>query len=107
MKKKRNYDIKVKQTRILLSDYRLLKSLSQATGVSMAEALHRLIEHQAQLPMLDMVAKPIISAKTPVPVTSIRIPVSSPVAKAILGSTNVQLRATVAKGGSSNGAKQV
>ena len=59
MKRQKNYDKKVKQTRILLNDYLALKQMSQVAGVSMAEALHRLIEHQAQLPMLDMAAKPI------------------------------------------------
>ncbi|GAI97466.1 unnamed protein product, partial [marine sediment metagenome] len=51
-------DKKVKLTRILLSDYLVLKRMSQVAGVSMSEALHRLIEHQAQLPLLDMAAKP-------------------------------------------------
>lgn len=51
MKKKRNYDKKVKFTRILLSDYLVLKGFAQRAGISMAQALHRLIEHQAQLPL--------------------------------------------------------
>jgi len=59
MKRQANYDKKVKLTRILLADYLMLKRISQVAGVSMAEALHRLIEHQAQLPLLDMKAKPI------------------------------------------------
>lgn len=59
MKKQKNYDKKVKQTRILLADYLALKRISQVAGVSMSEALHRLIEHQAQLPLLDMAVKPI------------------------------------------------
>jgi len=59
IKAKQRYDAKHKTTRILLSDYLVLKRISQAAGVSMAEALHRLIEHQAQLPMLDMAIKPI------------------------------------------------
>jgi len=59
MKKKRNYDKKVKLTRILLGDYLALKRISQLAGISMAEALHKLIEHQAQLPMLDRSAKPV------------------------------------------------
>ncbi|GAI96654.1 unnamed protein product, partial [marine sediment metagenome] len=42
-KAKKRYDSKWKVTRILLADYRLLKTLSQATGVSMAEALHKII----------------------------------------------------------------
>ncbi|GAI69217.1 unnamed protein product [marine sediment metagenome] len=59
MKRQANYDKKVKVTRILLSDYLVLKRMGQAAGVSMAEALHLLIEHQAQSPMLDMAIKPI------------------------------------------------
>ncbi len=43
MKKKRNYDKKVKLTRILLEDYLLLKGFAQKAGVSMSEALHTII----------------------------------------------------------------
>jgi len=50
----KNYDKRVKQTRILLADYLALKRISQAAGVSMSEALHRLIEHQAQLPLPEL-----------------------------------------------------
>jgi len=57
-KTKKRYDSKYKVTRIHLGDYLTLKRISQLAGVSMAEALHRLIEHQAQLPMLDMAVKP-------------------------------------------------
>jgi len=98
MKKQRNYDRKVKHTRILLADYLVLKGLAQRTGQSMSEALHTIITRDWAMARS---VKPVVSANIPVPVTSIRIPVSAPVAKAILGSTNVQLRATVAKGGSS------
>ena len=74
---KQRYDKKVKNTRILLEDYLVLKRMSQLAGVSMAEALHRLIEHQAQLPMLDMAAKPMSAIATqPVPVTAAK-PMSS------------------------------
>ncbi|MBA7712649.1 hypothetical protein ES703_121632 [subsurface metagenome] len=59
MKKQKNYDKKVRQTRILLSDYLILKSIAQKAGVSMSQALHRLIEHQAQLPLLDRIARPV------------------------------------------------
>jgi len=59
MKKQRNYDKRVKNTRILLSDWLILKRMSQVSGISMSEALHRLIEHQAQLPMIDRLARPI------------------------------------------------
>jgi len=75
---KKRYDGKHKVTRILLADYLVLKRISHAAGVSMAEALHRLIEHQAQLPMLDMAIKPMsamaarsISAVRIAPVTTI------------------------------------
>ncbi len=79
MKRQRNYDKKVKLTRILLSDYLVLKRISQAAGVSMAEALHRLIEHQAQLPMLDMEIKPAPAAQvTDIPMPAIQVaPVTS------------------------------
>ncbi|MBA7682351.1 hypothetical protein ES703_90701 [subsurface metagenome] len=60
MKKQKNYDKKVRNTRILLADYLILKSIAQKAGVSMSQALHRLIEHQAQLPMLDTKAKPVL-----------------------------------------------
>jgi len=67
MKKQKNYDKKVKHTRILLSDYLILKSLAQNAGVSMSQALHRLIEHQAQLPLMTRVAtKPAFRVTTPV-----------------------------------------
>lgn len=66
MKKQRNYDKRVKNTRILLSDWLVLKRMSQAAGISMAEVLHGLIEHQAQLPMLDIEEKPAFTIKAPV-----------------------------------------
>ncbi len=61
---KQRYDSKYKVTRINLGDYLALKRMSQAAGVSMAEALHRLIEHQAQLPLLDMALKPMSAIAT-------------------------------------------
>ncbi len=69
---KKRYDSKWKVTRIHLADYQLLKRMSQAAGVSMAEALHKLIEHQAQLPMLDMAIKPmpVIAAQ---PISAFRV----------------------------------
>jgi hypothetical protein len=45
---KKRYDEKHKLTRILLADYLVLKRMSQAAGVSMAEALHGLIEQEAE-----------------------------------------------------------
>jgi len=43
----KNYDKKVKQTRIFLEDYLRLKGFAQRAGVSMSEALHKLITGQA------------------------------------------------------------
>ena len=60
-KTKQRYDGKHKVTRIHLGDYLALKRISQLAGISMAEALHKLIEHQAQLPLLDMTAKPVVT----------------------------------------------
>ncbi len=39
----KNYDKRVRQTRILLSDYLLLKGFAQKAGVSMSEALHDIL----------------------------------------------------------------
>lgn len=63
-KSHKRYDSKYKVTRIHLGDYLALKRISQAVGISMAEALHRLIEHQAQLPLLDMAAQPMSAIAT-------------------------------------------
>lgn len=43
MKKVRNYDRRVKQTRIFLDDYFVVRGLSRQAGISMAEALHKLL----------------------------------------------------------------
>jgi len=43
MRKQRNYDKRVRLTRVLLNDYLVLKSMSVQAGISMAEALHKLI----------------------------------------------------------------
>jgi len=79
MKRQKSYDKKVKLTRILLSDYLVLKRMSIAAGLSMSEALHRLIEHQAQLPLLDMQVKPAPAAQvTGIPMPTFRVaPVTS------------------------------
>ena len=64
---KKRYDSKHKVTRIFLADYQLLKGWSRQAGISMAEALHRLIEHQAQLPLMTRVAtKPAFPVSAPV-----------------------------------------
>ncbi|MBA7548588.1 hypothetical protein ES705_41049 [subsurface metagenome] len=87
MKRQRNYDKRVKNTRVLLSDWLILKRMSQIAGVSMSEALHRLIEHQAQLPMLDMAVKPMpVTMAMSTPVSAAR---STPVTAARRGSTPI------------------
>lgn len=55
----KNYDKRVKQTRILLADYIIIKGFSQRTGLSMAEALHELL---ALVPE----AKPVTVLKVPI-----------------------------------------
>ncbi len=65
MKKQRNYDKKVKHTRILLSDYLLLKGYADSTGVSMSQALHKLITGQLK-PKPEPKPEP---APIPVPVS--------------------------------------
>lgn len=39
----KGYDKKCKVTRIFLADYQLLKNFSNKAGISMAEALHKLV----------------------------------------------------------------
>ena len=68
----KNYDKKVKQTRILLSDYLLLKGYAQKAGVSMAVALHRLIEHITQLPLPKSEHVAVPHARIPMPTFSIK-----------------------------------
>jgi len=43
MKKQRNYDKRVRQTRVFLDDYFVIRGLSRQAGISMAEALHKLL----------------------------------------------------------------
>ncbi|GAI46549.1 unnamed protein product, partial [marine sediment metagenome] len=62
-------DKKVKLTRILLADYLLLKGYAQQAGVSMAEALHKIITRDWAL------AQSAIKAKAPV-----ALPVTAPIA---------------------------
>ena len=42
----KNYDRRVRNTRILLADYIIIKGFSQRTGLSMAEAIHKLLSRQ-------------------------------------------------------------
>ena len=72
MKKKRDYDKKVKLTRILLADYLLLKGYAQNAGVSMSEALHKIITRDWAMAKRKAepvaVAKPIFIARVKAPV---------------------------------------
>ena len=72
MKKKRNYDKKVKLTRILLADYLLLKGYAQDAGVSMAEALHTIITREWAMAerKARAVAEPVIGLKSRVALRS-------------------------------------
>ncbi|GAH94101.1 unnamed protein product [marine sediment metagenome] len=99
---KQRYDGKHRVTRIFLDDYLRLKGLSQRTGQSMAEALHTIITRDWAMAQS---VKPVTSVRIPVPITTRAH--ALPMAKAVIGSTNVKLRVAVAKGGSSNGFKQV
>ncbi len=73
MKKQKNYDKKVKNTRILLSDYFLLKAYAQDAGVSMSEALHTIItrdwamsKRKREREPVAVATKPIFRVKSPV-----------------------------------------
>ncbi|MBA7707418.1 hypothetical protein ES703_116290 [subsurface metagenome] len=70
MKLKRNYDKRVRLTRILLADYLLLKELSLRAGVSMAEALHKILTRQIKAePVPELVTKPTLAFKSAAPDT--------------------------------------
>jgi len=67
MKKQKNYDKKVKQTRILLADYLFLKGLAKMTGNSMAEELHAIITRDwAMANKAKPVTRPALSVTTPI-----------------------------------------
>ncbi|MBA7533259.1 hypothetical protein ES705_25494 [subsurface metagenome] len=80
----RNYDKRVKQTRILLADYIIIKGFAQRAGLSMAEALHKLLARQF------LEAKPITQPVTQpayrVPVTQVALRYASQPAIATNGS---------------------
>jgi len=102
----KRYDSKHKVTRLLLSDYLVLKEFAQRAGVSMAEALHTIITDQAAFvakPISSMIAKPIsatISPMTAKPITSMiakAIPASGILS--INGDKHVAVAACRTKGG--------
>ncbi|MBA7711741.1 hypothetical protein ES703_120707 [subsurface metagenome] len=82
----KNYDKKVKQTRIFLEDYLRLKGFAQRAGVSMAEALHKLITGQA--------------LKAPAAVRHIQRPMSIIMAEAVAPAYQVSSKSVIATNGS-------
>ncbi|GAI97289.1 unnamed protein product [marine sediment metagenome] len=104
----KGYDKKVKVTRILLSDYLVLKRLGKIAGVSMAEALHQLVEHQGQLPMLDMAAKPMpVTVARSMPVTAARsMPVTAARSMPITAVRSTPITVSFSREVTTNGHKQ-
>lgn len=114
----KNYDKKVKQTRILLADYLLLKSIAQRAGVSMSEALHKIISQEISRAepreVVTQILTPVTAAMPAIVVAGV---IPSQVAAGVMPrrvttriapiNPIIKLRVTVAKGGSTNGrAKQ-
>lgn len=65
----KNYDKRVKQTRILLADYLVLKEFSESAGISMAEALHEFItreEHKGPVHPSQILMPVTMARSTPV-----------------------------------------
>jgi len=71
---KKRYDSKHKVTRILLADYLALKQISQTAGVSMAEALHKLIVGLKPKPKPEPV--PVAVATKPTFIARVKAPVA-------------------------------
>jgi len=60
----KRYDSKHKVTRIFLDDYLVIKGWAEQAGISMAEALHKLITRQP-LPEAKPIAKPAFKVAVP------------------------------------------
>lgn len=77
----KNYDKRVKQTRIFLADYLLLKEFSLSAGISMSEALHEIItreDHKSPVhPSQTRLPLEVIALSTPVTIAK-----SAPVTRA-------------------------
>ncbi len=85
----RNYDKRVKQTRIFLDEYYVVRGISRQAGISMAEALHKLLV--GRIPEAKPVTKPLtilpaISPTFRVPVARVALRYSSQPAIATNGS---------------------
>ncbi|MBA7712861.1 hypothetical protein ES703_121851 [subsurface metagenome] len=72
----RNYDKRVKQTRIFLDEYYVVRGISRQAGISMAEALHRLLV--GRIPEAEPMTKPLtILPAFKVPVAQVALRYSS------------------------------
>ena len=81
----RNYDKRVKQTRIFLDEYYVVRGISRQAGISMAEALHRLLV--GRIPEAKPITKPLtILPAFKVPVAQVALRYSSQPAIATNGS---------------------
>jgi len=108
---KRKYpsELNSRTIRVNIGDWQWLNSLSQRLGITVAQAFHKVI---TELDRDQDHKAPVQRTQIPMPAFRVTAPVVAqvslnPILKARSISTNVQLRATIAKGGSSNGAKQV
>ncbi len=72
----KGYEKKCKVTRIFLADYLLLKEFSQKAGVSMSEALHKIITRQ------DLKA-PVAPTQTRLPIELIALSTPVTIAKSM------------------------
>ncbi len=71
----KGYDKRVKGTRILLADYIIIKGFAQRAGLSMAEAIHKLLARQ----FLEAkpIAQPVTQPAHRVPVTQVALSYAS------------------------------
>ncbi len=84
MKKIRNYDRRVRQTRIFLDDYYVVRGLSRRLGISMSEALHKLLV--GRIPEARPVTQPVTRPAFKVPVARVALRYASQPAIATNGS---------------------
>lgn len=61
MRHKSPSELSSKTVRINIDDWAMLKELARKADVTVAEVFHQVLEHQAQLPMLEMRVRPTIS----------------------------------------------
>jgi len=80
----RNYDKRVKQTRIFLDEYYVVRGMSRQAGISMAEALHRLLV--GRIPEAKPITQPVIQPVYRVPVARVALRYASQPAIATNGS---------------------